>query len=364
MLAALAVGSWACEKDEDRIVLQPGTSPELEASASSILLEEEKASEEALTLNWLRADFGYDAQINSTLLIKNRTQESYAEAMALDMGTGDSYTFTQASLNEIALEMGIEANNSGTLDMKIESSVSEFVDSVVSNEVSVEVTPYNQACPSIYVVGAGAVEAGWGWGSPVEFLCEENVYQATIALTNDTFRFFTTEGDWASGLNFPYYVEEGYTIDPAFEDAMDGDNNFRFLGQPGTYTLTVDDNAKTILLSPAEGENVYFLVGSAISASGWNWDNPTAFAVETESGVYKVKTEIVNGTGNENAFRFFTTFADWGSGLNFPYFTGEGYTIDSVLINAEDNDSNFKFTGETGVYTITIDTNDKVITIE
>ena len=67
-------------------------------------------------------------------------------------------------------------------------------------------------------------------------------------LSNDALRFFTVRDDWGSGRNYPFYETEGYTIDANFENANDGDSNFRFVGTPGTYTLYMDTIAKTITL--------------------------------------------------------------------------------------------------------------------
>ena len=58
--------------------------------------------------------------------------------------------------------------------------------------------------------------------------------------------FLPAEGDWATGQNYPYFIGEGYTIDANFEDAMDGDNNFRFTGTTGSYNFTIDTVGKTI----------------------------------------------------------------------------------------------------------------------
>ncbi len=111
----------------------------------------------------------------------------------------------------------------------------------------------------IYGVGAGLPTAGWGWATPVNVLCSgDGVYSATIELQNlggangdeaqNNFRFFTADGDWDSGRNYPWYADAGYTIDANLVDAMDGDNNFAFTGTSGTYTLTIDDNNMTITL--------------------------------------------------------------------------------------------------------------------
>ncbi|HRV55712.1 MAG TPA: hypothetical protein P5264_09270, partial [Mangrovimonas sp.] len=81
----------------------------------------------------------------------------------------------------------------------------------------------------------------------------EGVYTTVVQLQNNggadnNFRFFTSDGDWASGRNYPWYQDAGYTIDASFENAMDGDSNFAFVGTTGTYFLTIDDNNLVITL--------------------------------------------------------------------------------------------------------------------
>jgi hypothetical protein len=43
---------------------------------------------------------------------------------------------------------------------------------------------------------------------------------------------------------------------------------------------------------------------------------------------------------------------------------GDGYTIDSDLSNAMDDDSNFLFDGTPGTYTVTVNTVNLTITVE
>lgn len=102
--------------------------------------------------------------------------------------------------------------------------------------------------PEHYMVGAGVPAAGWGWDTPVQMTwLRDEVYTATTEFSNDTFRFFTGK-DWGLGRSFPYFVTEEFVIDSNFEDAQDGDNNFIFIGTPGTYTITVNYIDKTIIL--------------------------------------------------------------------------------------------------------------------
>lgn len=211
------------------------------------------------------------------------------------------------------------------------------------------------ACPSYWVVGAGAPDAGWGWASPIEFICNGNVFSARLRLDNDNFRFFTSNGDWDSGLNYGYFASEGYDIDELLVSVEDGDNNFGFVGTPGIYDMVVNANNKTITLTPASD---YYLVGDGTQA-GWGWDNPV---VATQVAPYVYEASVTLNTAG--AFRVFTVRDDWGSGLNFPHYEAEGYTIDSRFTNANDGDSNFKFTGTAGTFTMRIDEKEKTIVLE
>ncbi|OMP31890.1 SusE domain-containing protein [Mangrovimonas sp. DI 80] len=214
----------------------------------------------------------------------------------------------------------------------------------------------------LWLVGAGVPDAGWGWDTPVALPCTGNgVYSGNVNFSNDAFRFFTVEGDWGSGLNYPYYEGAGYTIDSNFTNANDGDSNFSFTGTPGEYYLSVDTINKTITLGEAQIECEYetlWIVGAGVPDAGWGWDTPVAFPC-TGAGVYSAEVTFTN-----DAFRFFTVNADWGSGLNYPYYEGEGYTIDANFANANDGDSNFSFVGTPGTYTLTMDTVNKTITLQ
>lgn len=212
----------------------------------------------------------------------------------------------------------------------------------------------------LWVVGAGAVDAGWNWDSPVKISCTgTGVYEGNINLTNDSFRFFTAEGDWSSGRNYPFYANDGYTIDANLEDALDGDNNFRFTGTPGEYGLTIDTVNKTITL----GSRISFcdydqlwLVGAA-TPGGWGWDAPTALPC-VGAGIYSGDVTFTN-----ESFRFFTAEGDWNSGLNYPHYVGEGYTIDAGFEDAMDGDNNFSYIGTPGTVKLTVDTNTQRIYI-
>ena len=220
----------------------------------------------------------------------------------------------------------------------------------------------NCSFDQLWLVGAGIVDAGWSWDTPVSLPCTGNgTYAGNVALTNDAFRFFTINNNWDSGTNYPTYVSNGYTIDAVFEDAMDGDNNFFFNGTPGTYYITVDDINKTITVGPEQLECEFeqlWLVGAGIVDAGWYWDMPVALPC-TGPGVYSGSVALTN-----DAFRFFTINNDWDSGTNYPTYVSNGYTIDAEFEDAMDGDNNFLFNGTPGTYTLTVDTVNLTITLD
>lgn len=225
----------------------------------------------------------------------------------------------------------------------------------------------------LWIVGAGVPDAGWGWTSPVELPCTGNgVYSGAVRLQNNNgadnnFRFFTDRSlEWSSpSFNFPHYANAGYSIDSNFMDAMDGDNNFAFVGTTGDYILTINDTAKTITLEPIACEfDQLWLVGAGVPDAGWGWTSPVQLPCFGD-GVYSGEVNFQNNAGDENNFRFFTDASlEWSSpSYNYPYFSNDGYAIDDLFADKMDGDNNFAFTGQSGRYRLTIDTMAKTITL-
>ncbi|MDX1942915.1 MAG: SusF/SusE family outer membrane protein [Saprospiraceae bacterium] len=363
----------ACEEDNELTFIAAPNAEGIafsNAFANEYLLSKETAGNIAERFVWKAADFGAQANITYALhaslnqnfsafdIVGSTNQTNIAISVdqlldyAEDLGLDDDPSTTDANGNP---------NNTGTVYFRLRAYVgagtgnnTEMISSPQALNIKWIEKVATGACDPIYVVGAAAVDAGWGWSTPIVFNCSSDVFQAKLRLTNETFRFFTKEGDWASGLNYPYYESEGYTIDPLLINANDGDKNFRFTGTPGVYLLVVDSKKKTITLTPSGS---LWLVGAA-TPGGWSWGAPTE-AAEVSPDVWEATLAF-----SKETFRFFTKKDDWGSGLNYPYYEGEGYTIDNRFENAKDGDSNFRFIGTPGTFTITVNAKDKTIILK
>lgn len=345
--------------EAEPVVLSPDNTFEL-------VLLETTPNDEAINIAWEDPDFGDNSSVDVIYEVQFVEGGGDFASAVTESAEGTSYSRTHEEFNEIVLNAGLAAEEAGTLDFRIKATIEMEGGNMerFSEATSITVTPYSVELPPIlYVVGAGAADAGWSWDTPIELPLQGTKYSGNINLINDAFRFFEVNGDWGSGLNYPYYESVGYTIDPNLVNALDGDSNFRFDGTPGEYFIELDTEAKTITLGPPViGPNCNFdqlwLVGAGIVDAGWSWDTPVALPC-TGNGTYSGNVALTN-----DAFRFFTVNGDWGTGTNYPTYAGNGYAIDPGFNDAMDGDNNFFFNGTPGTYFITVDDINKTITIE
>ncbi|CAM2838700.1 SusE domain-containing protein [Flavobacterium frigoris] len=373
LFAFVCVLAISCTGDdvENRPVLLSISTPEMVTPQNDkeFVLVEENKDQDADSFVWSAAKYSNNVVVQYTLLMDVKGGDFTAAQVLATTSNGTEVSITVKKLNDAVTLLGGVAGELGSYDVKVMSSVASAEKMISAIPLTILVNAYEPAvannCPNQFAVGAGIVSAGWGWNSPLTLICNDNVLVAAVNVANDTFRFFTTNGDWGSGRNYLYYVDQGYKISSNLENANDGDSNFKFNGNPGMYRIKIDQNAKTFTLSQGEtAANSYWLVGEA-TPGGWSWSGNS----ETElglikDGVYEVPLTLKSGA----AFRVFlgndgTDDGNWGTSNNFTFYSNSGYTISPELENAGDGDSNFKYTGTTGVRIFKINTVDKTITL-
>ena len=214
--------------------------------------------------------------------------------------------------------------------------------------------------PSIWAVG-DAVPGGWGFNDKtIEFKQTfSGIWKANLELNEGIFRFFQTFGTWDTLNNYAFYEQAGYDIDTNFENDGSSDANFKFIGTPGAFTLTINANTKKITLEDYQTWPSLWAVGDAVPG-GWDFNDDTVEFKQTVENIWSAKIKLTNG----GIFRFFQTFGTWDTNNNYAFYKSEGYTIDANFTEQDAADKNFLFTGETGEYTMTIDGNEKTITLE
>lgn len=374
MSLILIIGA-GCET-EDNLVFQLAEETEEVSFTNDLLAEyvisESFASNVAERLTWEAANFG--APVNVSYELSAGLAADMSDGAVISTTNKTNVAVTVEQLLGFAEDLGLDSdpatttedgqpNNTGVVYFQLHAYAGTANDedaTITSEIIALNITVLevqeDGTCEGFYIVGDGAPDAGWAFATAIQMNCENDVQTVQLRLANDIFRFFTEDGNWDSGLNYTYFADEGYTIDENFElNADDADNNFLFVGTPGIYNLTVDNVNKTITLEEAGN---YFLVGDGTQA-GWDWTAPVVLEL-IDPYVYQGSVEL-NPSG---AFRVFTTEGDWDSGRNYPFYEDAGFTIDAELINAEDGDSNFTWSGAAGTYTLTVNEADLTITVE
>lgn len=103
--------------------------------------------------------------------------------------------------------------------------------------------------PIMYMTGAGI--GGWdqpGTGASIKMTyIKPGVFEADANfISGETWRFFA-QADWGpTSYNYPYFT----SVDSKFENAQDGDKNFRVLGTSGTkhVTVNINEGVKSVVL--------------------------------------------------------------------------------------------------------------------
>lgn len=362
VLVALVINSCEIE-DNNKIIEQvPAEFKILTPSSSiSLILNETTAENPALTFSWEKAQYTQPTNITYTLQFAEADTE-FATPVNIATSTTTNITISVEQLNLAALNLGLVPFTQGIINARIKAGLgTNSDDPKYSDTIAITITPFG--CLDQYAVGGALVGTGWGWSSPTIMSCNDKILTSTVNFNSGAFRFFTKNGDWGSGRNYPYYISEGYVISSNFENANDSDSNFKFIGDAGTHRLKINENNKTITaFQGSSSSNSYWLVGAA-TPGGWSWsgNNETELGV-IQNGVYEVPVELKN---NETFRVWFANDGgdSWGSpNKNYPGYIADGYTISADFVNANDGDSNFRYVGTTATKRFKIDTVNKTIT--
>lgn len=368
LTVALFAGLSSCEEESNLTYIEPAA-PSFRiitpTTGEGAILSATALNNPAITLTWDTAEYSTPSSITYTVQLAPNGSD-FSNAQDLSTTSTRNATITAGQLNVPALTAGAVPFVSTPLDFRIKATVAGQLP-LYSNVITYNVTAFG--CLGQFAVGAGIPSAGWGWNTPANLICDNNVLTMRVGLINDAFRFFTQSGNWGSGRNYPYYSNLGYKIVSVLINANDGDSNFKFMGTPGTYRVKIDEVTKTIGVAKSTvttgiEPSSFWLVGAA-TPGGWSWtgNNETELPV-VSNNIYEVPVRLTNN----DTFRVWEANDggdSWGStNRNFPYYVSNGYTIDSELINAADGDSNFRYTGPTGVRLFKINTTTKVISVD
>ena len=141
-----------------------------------------------------------------------------------------------------------ENANDGDLNLRFIGTTGYYKITVNMNTKSIAMEAVDE--PVLYATGAAL--GGWDWSTNyIQLTWKSNgIFQATTDFANETFRFFGQAGWGPIGYNYPWFA--GGTVSDLFENANDGDSNFRFIGTPGTFKVTVNLLDKIVTMEAAK----------------------------------------------------------------------------------------------------------------
>jgi len=336
---------WACEEEERGPVVILGDKPALTAP-TTIVLEKLDAEKNLVQFSWSAADFGY--QSATSYLLQIDVAGNNFSAPANIVTTSDTVVkVTQLSLNTKLLGIGIPVSTATNVDVRVVAFVSQYVDSLYSEVVPMNITLYSTTFPSIYMIGAAT--GGWDTNKAVEVASTGEPYKYTTIAYFDfsngaNWRFFSAPA-WNASLG-GYDKFTVYPTNLLAPATSDGDPNFNFIGEKGWYEMNVNTQTGTIEMK-ATSKPVMYLTGDA--THGWNWNDPVT---ELTWVGYKIWEGDVNFV-SQNAFRIFMQ-KDWGP-ISYGYNYLTNYDTNYIDVMAGHGDPNWQFKKPSGKYHVKVD---------
>ena len=373
-LAILAAAALAgCQQKEQQPSEEGGntsqnglTAPTLSAGASSVVLQEASAASAALKLDWTAAANGVD--VSYDLYVNLSSRDLFTSPVKVAAGKALSHTFTHGELNAALTTLGVTAATE--IQFGVYASASGF-DSVLSNLVKLQLTPYSEAFrnpEAVYVIGT-ATPYAWDLNAALRITpSQTGVYKAsslplrTMPVSNNQSIKFAFSRDGSD----PRFA--GQKPGAAFGEitVVETGQGYEFFPatagyQNGLYDITVDFNTMRFSLTrkgdlPEETlPDKLWLLGNCFE---WTW-NFTGTTLDKVSGnVYEAKGINMRFGDDQNplGFKIFLKENQWS-----PYFAmAADATKDNVkVMKVEDTDVPQFYPGKLGytdgVYDIKVD---------
>ena len=288
----------ACDSDLEKVTYNSAEAvpAALEEITTPCVLENKKADEVALTLNWTAPELnysgGYSAAVTNYIEM-DVAQNNFANKMTLSAATITDVTksFTHGELNTNILKLlkdgyGMDVENdpetfvARDFEFRIQSSVSTEGTPVYSNVITVNITPYSMdiAYPEIYVIGN---YSSWGWDTAQSlFSFKENEdYEGVIDFSDKAQGFkITGAKDW----NIGNYGTSGDAVieDEAAEITLINDGGSGNISCYSARFYRFAFNTSTLVLKKNLSFNQFYLVGSD---PGIGWDTATGKPMNFDS---------------------------------------------------------------------------------
>lgn len=332
----------SCSDEDFDPVVEVSSAPSISAPASgtSYVLTEDNAADTFESFAWSAADFGFQAATTYSIQIDKAGNE-FAEALSIGSTSELTFSLTNEDMNQKLLAFGIPYGAPADIELRVVASISDLVETVISETISFTVTPYEVVIiyPSLYVPGNYQAASGYSDGdwspdtAPQIYSVKSNdIYEGYIYLTNANAEFkFTTAPNW----DFAYG-------DDGADGTLESDNAANIVvANAGMYKLDVNVPS----LSYSVTATNWGVIGSGTPTG---WDSDTDMTWDSENQVLTVTMDI---TADEDGSRQIKFRANDGWDLNY----GDTDKNGTLVAGGENIDVD-----SDGNYTITLDLNGPV----
>ena len=185
LLSLLLVTFVACD-DVEIIQINPDANTVVSLSTDAVVLTEDIAPNNVLTVSWTDPDFGFDAAPSYTVMIDINGGD-FSAAQLVPVGSSTEKVFTGAELNNKLLSLGLAPDNQASVSIKIKTVLSSFQE-MESDAVTLAVTPYSSLLDLSTNLGVVGSATPGGWGNedipdlPFYTTSTPNVYVAYVTL--------------------------------------------------------------------------------------------------------------------------------------------------------------------------------------
>ncbi len=267
LLVLAIVGLNACQKDGERLVVQPASTITLTSNVSSVSLTADSASRNAVAFSWTPAQYGYNAAVRYTLQL-DKAGNAFKAPVEISAANSVSATVSVADLNQAMLQVGLPAGSSGQLEARVRSELvlngaaAATTMPTYSAATTITATPYLIVVnyPSLYVPGA---YQGWALGTApkISSVQSNNVYEGYVNFTAASPFKLTSAPNWDN---------TNYGTGGTGKLSTTGDN--LTVATPGYYLIKADLNALTWSATPT----TWAVIGAA-TPKGWDADTPLTY---------------------------------------------------------------------------------------
>ena len=239
-IATLFTLFQACD-DVERVYYNDSAETVLSLSDNDLVLSEDSAVNEILTLTWTEPEYGFDAAALYSIQIDVQGGD-FSNPQIISVGGSLDKTFTVEELNAKLLSLSMTPNEEGVASFRVKATLSQYQE-IFSNTVNLNVTPYSSLLDlstSLGVVGSGT-PGGWGNENipDLEFYSTSttNVYVAYVTLRDGEIKF-RNNNDWSE--NWGDDGNDG-TLDPYGANIVVTAGTYKIEANFSSMTYTMED---------------------------------------------------------------------------------------------------------------------------